>query len=220
MTKMNPISAIALVAGLAALALPASADHGRRGDRDRDWRGSRAGVVLYADAGFSGEGIRIDGAEPDLSRFRFNDRVSSIVIRSGTWEVCVDGNFRGRCEIIDTSVSRLGDYRLNDNISSIRPVNYGGGGHPGGWGAGLVLFPDANQRGDAIEINRDVPDLVDYRFNDKASSFYVSRGTWLVCEHANYRGRCEVLTVGAGNLKPIRMNDNISSIRRYDGRGW
>jgi hypothetical protein len=45
----------------------------------------------------------------------------------------------------------------------------------------------------------------------------VTGGTWLVCEHANYRGRCEVLQGGAGDLKPIRMNDNISSIRAYDG---
>ncbi|HPF24474.1 MAG TPA: beta/gamma crystallin-related protein [Hyphomonas sp.] len=219
MTQVNPISAIALAAGLVALALPASAEHGRDRDRDRDWRGGRASAVLYTDAGFSGEGVRIDGAEPDLARFGFNDRASSIAIRSGVWEVCVDGNFRGRCEIIDTSVSRLGEYRLNDNVSSIRPVNYGGGGRPGGWGAGLVLFPDANQRGDGLELNQDVPDLGAYRFNDRASSFLVSRGTWLVCEDANYRGRCEVLTAGAGNLKPIRMNDNITSIRRYDGRG-
>ncbi len=90
----------------------------------------------------------------------------------------------------------------------------------GGWGrrgGDLVLFQDSAQRGQAIEISHDVADLSQYRFNDRASSFLVTGGTWLVCEHANYRGRCEVLQGGAGDLKPIRMNDNISSIRAYDG---
>ena len=226
MKPKSLMPAIAVAAGLAVtLALPASADH-RRGGGD-DWRGGPGGAVLYADAGFSGEGIQINGAEPDLSRYRFNDRASSIVVRRGVWEVCVDANFRGRCEIIDASTARLGDYRLNDNVSSLRPAGYDRGpgrdgwrGDRGGnWGrAGLVLFPDSGQRGQGIEITGDVPDLGAYRFNDRASSFLVTSGTWIACEHADYRGRCEILTAGAGDLKPIRMNDNISSIRRYDGR--
>lgn len=226
------VSTLALAAGLAALALPASADY--RGDRDAyrggDYQGRQGGAVLYSNAGFRGEALRVDGAVPSLGRIGFNDRASSIAINRGVWEVCVDANFRGRCEIIDASAGRLNAYRLNDNISSLRPAGYDRGRrhdrwddrHDGqrGWGgrrggAGLILFPDSNQRGPAMEIGQDVSDLSRCRFNDRASSFYVTGGTWQVCEHANYRGRCQILTAGAGDLKPIRMNDNISSIRRY-----
>ena len=227
--KKKLVSALALAAGLAALALPASADD-HRGNRDTwrggDYQGRQGGAVLYSNAGFRGEAVRIDGAVPSLGGIGFNDRASSIEINRGVWEVCVDANFRGRCEIIDASAGNLGAYRLNDNISSLRPATYDRGGRGdryddrgGSWGGGqgLVLFPDSNQRGQAMEIRQDIADLSDYRFNDKASSFYVSGGTWQVCEHANYRGRCEILTAGAGDLGPIRMNDNISSIRRYSG---
>ena len=231
MKTTSLVSVLALAAGFAALALPASADY--RGGHDTwrggDFQGRQGGAVLYSNAGFRGEAVRIDGAVPSLGRIGFNDRASSIVINRGAWEVCVDANFRGRCEIIDASTGKLNAYRLNDNISSLRPAAYdrGWGDHRrddrrDGWrddrrwgGQGLVLFLDSNQRGPAIEISQDVADLSHYRFNDKASSFYVSSGTWQVCEHANYRGRCEILTAGAGDLKPIRMNDNISSIRRY-----
>jgi hypothetical protein len=234
--KKTLVSALAFAAGLAALALPASADH--RGDRDSwrggDYQGRQGGAVLYSNAGFRGEAVRIDGAVPSLGRIGFNDRASSIAINRGVWEVCVDANFRGRCEIIDASKRHLNAYRLNDTISSIRPAGYDRGGRHdrwddggdgrrdgrrGDWGGrqGVVLFPDSNQRGYAMEISRDVADLSQYRFNDKASSFYVSGGTWQVCEHANYRGRCAILTAGAGDLGPIRMNDNISSVRRYSG---
>ncbi|MEZ5999920.1 beta/gamma crystallin-related protein [Hyphomonas sp.] len=226
------VSALAFAAGLAALALPASADHrdGRDTWRSGDYQGRQGGAVLYSNAGFRGEAVRIDGAVPRLGRIGFNDRASSIVINRGVWEVCVDANFRGRCEIIDANTKYLNAYRLNDNISSIRPAGYDRDrrddrwgdhrdGRRGDWGGGrgVVLFPDSNQRGHAMEISRDVADLSHYRFNDRASSFYVSGGTWQVCEHANYRGRCAILTAGAGDLGPIRMNDNISSIRRYQG---
>ena len=224
MPKANLLRTLPLAAlGLAVSVLPASADRGQY--HDTSYRGGGSGAVLYSDAGFSGEGLRIHGAEPDLARLRFNDRASSIVIRSGAWELCTDANFRGRCEIVDVSADRLNAYRLNDNVSSLRPVAYRGNGygngHDRGWRggrkAGLVLFQDSSQRGQGIEIQHDVPDLSQYRFNDRASSFLVTGGSWMVCEHAHYRGRCEVLQGGAGDLKPIRMNDNISSIRAYDG---
>lgn len=219
--------AILAAAGTAALNIPAAlADHGP--GRDRGY-GGPGGIVLHADSGFSGESLRIDRAEPDLSRYRFNDRVSSITLHGGVWEVCTDADFRGRCEIVDRSAGQLNAYRLNDNISSVRPAGHRGGrghdddgwgrpGRGGGHSARLVLFSDSFQRGPSIEIGQDVPDLSDYRFNDRASSFLVAGGTWQVCEHANYRGRCEILSGGTGELKPVRMNDNISSIRRYGGR--
>lgn len=232
MSKTKLFSAIALGASLAALALPASADH-----RSQPYQPARGGpggygggAVLHADAGFSGQAVQINGAEADLSRIGFNDKASSITIGGGAWQVCTDANFRGRCEIIDASTSRLNTYRLNDNISSLRPLGQRNAGYDdswrgnGGWKgrgrAGLVLYPDAGMRGNGIEVDSDIADLGQYRFNDKASSFQVTGGTWLVCEHADYRGRCEVLKAGAGDLKPIRMNDNISSIRRYDSRRY
>jgi len=209
-------------ASLAALCLPAQADRGR----DSNGYGY-AGAVLHADAGYRGGALQVDGAVPDLARIRFNDRISSISIRSGVWEVCTDANFRGKCATIDTSVSRLNDLRLNDNISSIRPAGYGRNdvgyddrrrdGHRGRK-ADVVLFSQADLRGDPFELKGDVADLSDYRFNDKASSILVTRGTWLACEHANYRGRCEVISRGSGDLRPVGLNNNISSIRRYDSR--
>lgn len=223
MTRLTHYRNGALVAAtIAALALPAQASP--HGDA---YRGGHGGAVLHADGNFRGEAIQINGAVPDLSRVRFNDRVSSISIGSGVWEVCSDANFKGRCATIDTSVSRLADLRLNDNISSIRPAGYDRGrgddgrrwnGNYGRGAADVVLFSSSNMRGDPVEINRDVADLSAYRFNDKASSILVTRGTWLACEHANYRGRCEVISQGSGDLRPIGLNDNISSIRRYDTR--
>ncbi|WP_373004371.1 beta/gamma crystallin-related protein [Hyphomonas sp.] len=223
MTKLSLFRTGALVAAsLGALTVPAYADRG-----PDPYRGGYSGVVLHADAGFRGEAIEVAGAIPDLKPMRFNDRVSSISVRSGAWEVCTDANFRGRCATVDTSVSRLNDLRLNDNVSSLRPVGYGPGseGQDGAWNYGhggrsanLVPFSNVDLRGEPIEINGDIADLTAYRFNDRASSVLVTRGTGIACEHANYRGRYEVISRGSGDLRPTGLNDNISSICRYDGR--
>lgn len=98
--------------------------HYRRAHRPlRGHYGARNGAVtVYTDANQRGASLGLNRAVSDLSRLRFNDNVSSISIRTGTWEVCEHANFRGRCEIIDASTGRLNHLRLNDNISSIRPA--------------------------------------------------------------------------------------------------
>jgi hypothetical protein len=97
----------------------------RRRDLDRGQRGhGNAPMILFADPQYRGSALPVNGAIPPLNQLRFNDTVSSIVINSGVWEVCTDPNFRGRCEIIDRSVDETGYYRLNDNITSVRPAGY------------------------------------------------------------------------------------------------
>ncbi len=109
-----------------------------RWDRDDRWgRDQRPGrvvrpnynapAVLFEHDDFGGAAYPVTAAIPHLNRVRFNDQVSSILINSGRWEVCTDPNFRGRCEIIDADVTSLGYYRLNDNITSIRPAGTGPG---------------------------------------------------------------------------------------------
>ncbi len=94
-------------------------------DSDRDGRGEGsfgrggADVVLYADAGFAGAS-REAGESRDFRNLDFNDTVSSIRIRSGTWEFCSDADFRGRCMTFDRDVPSLVPYRFNDTISSMR----------------------------------------------------------------------------------------------------
>ncbi|MCA8902013.1 MAG: hypothetical protein KDA53_12265 [Hyphomonas sp.] len=100
-----------------------------------------ANVTLYVDPNGRGASYGTNRAIPDLSRYRFNDNVSSINIRSGKWEICEHANFTGRCQIVDASVDKLNGIRLNDNISSIRPVGDSGRGkgdwRPGhGWTGG------------------------------------------------------------------------------------
>lgn len=90
-------------------------------------------------------------------------------------------------------------------------------GHHGARNGGATLYTDSRGRGASLGLNRGVRDLSRYRFNDNASSIDIREGRWEVCEHANYKGRCEVIDASTGRLNGLRLNDNISSIRPLDG---
>ena len=119
--------------------------------------GARNGAVtLYTDSYERGASLGLNKGISDLSRYRFNDNVSSLRINSGKWEVCEHANFRGRCQIVDASTSRLNGLRLNDNISSIRPVGDVPRGDRGGRGdrPGHGRHDGRNGRGDGDRGDR------------------------------------------------------------------
>ena len=97
--------AAAATAGL-ALALPAAAQ-----------------VVFYEHDGFQGRSFEVDRQLGNFERVGFNNRVSSLVVLSGRWEVCSERRFEGRCMVVRPGrYPSLDAVGLNDAISSIRPV--------------------------------------------------------------------------------------------------
>ena len=88
--------------------------------------GASAEVTFYAGEGFHGPSFVADRPVGNFERQGFNDRASSAVVRDGSWEVCEDARFEGRCMVL-----RPGDYPnlasmgLGNSISSVRPVGRG-----------------------------------------------------------------------------------------------
>lgn len=96
----------------------------RRDDRGYDDRRGRWGnvdVVLFEHRDFGGDSRPIRGDEPDLSRLGFNDRVSSLKVFRGRWELCEHAYFQGRCWVYDYDAHVLPN-KQNDRFSSIRRI--------------------------------------------------------------------------------------------------
>lgn len=127
---MKEVSGLLLAIGLALL--PASAASaqplGNRGDS----------ATIYRDSNFRGPAVAVDRANPNL---RLNFPVQSIRIARGTWELCPEPNFRGRCLTVGQSAQDLRRaYNWPGPLQSIRPVGDGGwGGGGGGGNAGQSL---------------------------------------------------------------------------------
>jgi uncharacterized protein YcfJ len=59
-----------------------------------------------------------------MERVGFNDRVASLVIESGNWQLCEDAGFSGRCVVLGPGQYRsLWETGLDREISSIRAVD-------------------------------------------------------------------------------------------------
>lgn len=103
-----PRSIPGLIAGLAAAAatLPALAQ-----------------ITFYEEPNFGGRSLTTNGSVSNLRGSNFNDRASSVVVRSQRWEVCVDQRYAGRCTVLRpgqyASLQAMG---LNDQVSSVRAV--------------------------------------------------------------------------------------------------
>jgi len=82
-----------------------------------------AEVTFYANDAFDGRAYTARSSVDNLKRFGFNDRASSVVVRSDNWQICDDAGYRGRCKVLRPgqypSLAAMG---LEDRISSARPV--------------------------------------------------------------------------------------------------
>jgi hypothetical protein len=81
-------------------------------------------LTLFSDGGFRGNHVTLQRDAYNLADIGFNDRVSSMVVRSGVWQVCEHKDFGGYCAEFGP-----GEYRelprFNDRISSIREISRG-----------------------------------------------------------------------------------------------
>jgi hypothetical protein len=167
-----------------------------------------ADVTFYEHDNYAGRSFGATGTVADFSTFGFSDRASSLVIRSGTWQICSDAHFRGRCVNLGPgeypSLIRMG---LNDVVSSARPV--GGGGR-------VTLFEFANFGGRGVTLEDDVQNFDPLGFNDRAVSAIVDQGTWQICENADYGGGCQ--TFAPGRYPDLGgLNRRASSARLVTG---
>lgn len=201
-------------------------------------------ITLFQNPNFSGPNFSANSSVTNLANVGFNDRASSATIRAGTWQLCSDDFFRGQCVTLQPgNYNNLGAMGLNNAVSSLREVGWhgGGGGGPGGpsgpggvgggggWNgaAGIVLYQWIELAGRSVSLTNNVNNLDDLRFNDRASSAVVSRGTWQICSDANFGGNCGTFPPGRyDNLGPL--TGQASSVRLIgsgnigggQGGGW
>ncbi|MYM37540.1 hypothetical protein GTP44_25140 [Duganella sp. FT50W] len=81
-------------------------------------------ITLYSHTRLGGPAITLHDATPDLDPLGFNDKTSSVVVNKGTWQVCAEKHYKGKCLIL-----KEGEYAelkgFDDMISSAREVDAG-----------------------------------------------------------------------------------------------
>jgi Beta/Gamma crystallin len=173
-------------------------------------------ITLYEHPGFQGRNMTTGDAVPNLARAGFNDMASSIVVRSGLWEVCSDAYFHGNCATLRPGEYRRIDSTLNDRISSARQVGYESV-PPGAVVTSppvavvtsppvavvtpppvavvtppedtrIVLHERTRSGVKSVELTNGVRDLDSIGFSDRADSATVYGGVWRLCDREGGNG--------------------------------
>ena len=96
-----------------------------------------AQLTLFEHDGFRGKHVTTSRSIDNFANSGFNDSASSVEVRGGTWELCTDAYFDGRCVILRPGTyPSLGSIGLNDRISSVRPADQYGRAHERDYGNG------------------------------------------------------------------------------------
>lgn len=178
-----------------------------------------APIELYEQPQFQGMALGLDRANPNLADYGFDNRTSSVVVRSGQWELCTDAQFRGACLVLGPGQHTTLPPAMLHSLSSVRPKD--GGGWAGGstddpYGAAVVLYDSGNFSGKSLAVNGPVPSLGQAGMGDRVSSVEVRRGRWQLCRDSGYQGTCITLEPGRHHLSG-EMHDEASSIRPVYG---
>jgi hypothetical protein len=195
------------------------------------------GITLFSDANFHGPNANFRIDVPDLRKYNMNDRVDGLQIARGeTWEVCVDINYGGRCQVFsgdEGDLNRLGWGGLISSFRKVQAQAYGqgrgqdNGGRGYGYGRGetqpyppvrnrLVLYDAVWFGGRSLAVMDMTPALRGY--GNRARSVKVYGGAWELCDGDQFRGHCATVTDSVPDLARIGLQYRISSARPV-GRG-
>ena len=81
-------------------------------------------ITFYEFPNFGGRSVTVYGEQTNFSRIDFNDRARS-ARANGSFLICEDSEFRGRCERVSGDVRDLNYYGLSGRVSSARVDAYG-----------------------------------------------------------------------------------------------
>lgn len=181
-------------------------------------------ISIFQHDRFRGRQETLYGAVNDLNALRFASDISSLIVRSGTWELCTEPNFRGTCRTFQPGeYSQVGD--LNDRVRSLRELgsrpNQVQPGQPGqpyypgqvDSSRGITIYEHGNFGGRAVSLNGPVTNLETIGMNDMASSLIVRGGVWELCIHANFGPPCRQFGPGDHSAVGEQFNDQFSSAR-------
>jgi uncharacterized protein YcfJ len=183
-----------------------------------------AQVAFYEQENFGGRSFTTQAPVEDFGRYGFNDRASSVFVTSRLWEVCEDARFNGRCVVLRPGrYPSLASMGLNNRVSSVQPVGKNARieDHryaPAPVAAQVTFYENEGFAGRTFTTEKQVVNLRQFGFNDRASSVTVSGDRWEVCDENRFRGRCAVLRPGRyPSLASMGLNNRVSSVRAIAG---
>lgn len=175
-------------------------------------------IRFFEQENFGGRSFSTGSSVQNLDYAGYNDRASSAQVRGGSWQVCTDAFFRGRCVTLQSGdYPSLGAMGLSNKISSLREIGWQGGNDASIEGS-VVLYEGPGLSGRSYTLAHPMRDLGSTDFNDRARSASIRGGTWKLCTDANFQGTCR--DFGPGQYPNLgEVAGLVSSLRPIRGSG-
>jgi len=184
----------------------------------------RGVVQLFSRPGFQGLSVELKSDSPTLTSAGFNDRAASVVVTSGTWQLCAGADYGGDCRTFAPGrYPDLGAGMANSVSSArlVRPVSQapavitpGGVAPPSGEPGRAVLYGAPGLRGASLAVSGPLGELSRAGFDGATASMVVEAGHFLACSEPFFRGDCRVFAPGRyDSLDAVGLQQRISSIR-------
>ncbi len=200
-------------------------------------------IQLFEAPGFRGRTMAFDDSSPNIEGSWGLTNASSAIVSGGTWEVCTEYNYGGRCQALPPGqYNDLGpqlNFRIvsaraldvnRPPVSTIRPpvlsqypppvVVAPSPVRPPAWNGDrfrIEVFTETDFRGAAYTLDSDTDNLRNSGFNDRIRSMRISGGNWEACEDRDYGGVCMVYGPGDYRRLPPQLDRAISSLRKIGG---
>lgn len=163
-------------------------------------------IVFYDQTSYQGANANFTSSTANVGS-AWRRQARSVTVNGGTWQVCENPNFNGRCVTLSQSVADLGSYNLR-RIGSVRPMGAAvRTAAPRDWY--IVVYTRTNYHGTSRRFSTSVSNLG----STAVRSVTIGRGRWEVCTDRNFGGDCVVLDQSIPDLATEGFAGYVRSIR-------
>jgi hypothetical protein len=164
-------------------------------------------LQIYEGRQYRGRTLTLDHSVNDLARMGFDDRASSAIVSGGTWELCTEYNFRGRCQALPPGQYPDLGAQLENRILSARALEQPRQAPPAP--AAVEVAPAAALIGALIGATAtQLP-------NGQVAPYDRSRVE--VYSDPDFQGVAMTIDNDASTLRNTGLNDRIQSMRVFGG---
>jgi hypothetical protein len=141
-------------------------------------------ATLFANRNYQGPAMTVRGPSPNLERIGADGTASSLVVRSGVWEVCSKPYFEGYCAQLQPGEYSSFGTSVTDRVASLREVTQTANGAPVATATSprIVLYEHAGFGGRSVTLTGAVPNLDRVQIGDSIDSAVVFDGVWRLCD--------------------------------------
>jgi hypothetical protein len=173
-----------------------------------------ASITVFTGPDFRGEQRTFDRAAPRLGDVGWDDRIASVQIRDGEWELCQGEQFM-ECITVSRDAPNLARWAMDYEVSSLRPLRDGSGddrGPPSTDSPLITVFEGSDFRGQQRSFAGGIPRLRNQGWSDRIGSVKVGSGDWELCAGEDYQD-CVTVSQDQSDLSFHELDYRISSLR-------